>query len=315
MHPIVKPDGRIDDGKIWKRETLYKGMNGSCVERIYVTPSDTMIFKPLTNNDQIGKEAWVYEQILSALPPINPKMLARSQPHNFSVNWILFEDLGHLTHTFEEDTAIALLSYIAEWHALPVTHLHHAPLQGPKPSAEAIRVELLLQDRLPCKSTFQRPSISAPVRSALLALLRQESFAADELVLSHGDLHLGNYAAVNGQVKVLDWEHAHLNSRYWDLYHVIDLSHPIFPKEMTTNIRERLLNRYLELSGQNGHLMNAPMFRRRYYLFSCLFSLWMLKLIANDIHANNGIWPFDQLKKQLQETTANLMQCAECLFV
>ena len=96
--------------------------------------------------------------------------------------------------------------------------------------------------RLPCELTSQWPSIPAPVRSSPCSpCLRQESFAADELVLSHGDLHLGNYAAVNGQVKVLDWEHAHLNSRYWDLYHVIDLSHPIFPKEMTTNIRERLL--------------------------------------------------------------------------
>ncbi|HTG71626.1 MAG TPA: phosphotransferase [Candidatus Udaeobacter sp.] len=314
MHPIVKPDGRIDDRKIWRRDTLYKGMNGSCVERIYVTPSDTMIFKPLTNNDQIGREAWVYEHLLTTFPPIYPKLLARSLPLHFSSNWILFEDLGTLTHTFEVDTAIALLFYIAEWHALPITHLLKAPLKGPKPSAEAIRAELLLQEKQPSKLAAGWPSIPAPVISALLALLRQESFAADELVLSHGDLHLGNYAAVNGQVKVLDWEHTHLNSRYWDLFHVIDLSHPIFPKEMTITIRERLLDRYLELSGQNGHTMNAPMFKRRYYLFSCLLSLWMLTLIANDIHMNNGTWPIDQLKKQLQETTANLIQCAECLF-
>ena len=52
MHSIVKPDGQLDEEKIWRRETLYKGMNGSCVERIYVTPADTLIFKPLTNNDQ-----------------------------------------------------------------------------------------------------------------------------------------------------------------------------------------------------------------------------------------------------------------------
>lgn len=315
MHPIVMPDGRIDDEKIWRRETLYKGMNGSCVERIYVKPSDTMIFKPLTNNGQLGKEAWVYAHILSALPPIYPKMLARSLSHSHSSNWILFEDLGMLKHAFEEDTAIALLAYIAGWHALPIAHLRQAPLQGPKPSAGAIRNELLLHDTQSYELAAQWPSIPAPVLQSLFALLQQESFAEDDLVLSHGDLHLGNYATVNGQVKVLDWEHAHLNSRYWDLYHVIDLSHPTFPKEMTTTIRERLLDRYLQLNEQNGNGMNAPVFKRGYYLFSSLFSLWMLKLIANDIHADNGTWPIDQLKKQYHETSTNLIQCAECLQV
>lgn len=314
MHSIVKPDGQLDEEKIWRRETLYKGMNGSCVERIYVTPADTLIFKPLTNNDQTGKEAWVYEHILSALRPFYPKMIARSLSLNLSGNWILLEDLGALKHTFEEDTAFALLSYMAEWHAFPITHLLQAPLKGPKPHAEAIRDELLLYSTQSCELEAQWPSIPEPVIQSLFAILRQESFAADDLVLSHGDLHLGNYAAVKGQVKVLDWEHAHLNSRYWDLYHVIDLSHPVFPKEMTKTIRERLLDHYIQLSEQSGKSMNAAVFKRGYYLFSCLFSLWMLKLIANDILANNGTWPIDQLKKQHQETAANLKQCAECLY-
>jgi hypothetical protein len=315
MHQIVAPDGRIKEEKIWRREPLYKGMNGSCVERIYVTPSDTLIFKPLTNNEQLGKEAWVYKHILPDLPPIYPKMLAHSSAIDPASHWIMFEDLGELKHPFDEDTAVDLISYIASWHSLPISHLLQAPLRGPKPKAKAILAELLHRGTQPSVLAAQWPSLPIPLLESLFTLLQQESFEADDLVFSHGDLHLGNYAKVKGQIKVLDWEHAHLNSRYWDLYHVIDLSHPIFPKEMTTAVRERLLDRYLLLVEQQGSVTHALDFKRGYYVFSCLFSLWMMKLIASDIQGNNGTWPIDQLKQQLEETTASLQQCASSLLV
>lgn len=315
MHQIVTPEGRINDEKIWRREPLYKGMNGSSVERIYVTPSDTLIFKPLTNNDQLGKEAWVYEHILPALPPIYPQLLAFSSSSDPSSHWLMFEDLGTLKHPFDEDTAIGLIAYIANWHSLPVSHLLQAPLRGPKPEAKAILAELLHRGTHPFELAAQWPSMPIPLLESLFTVLQQESFASDDLVLSHGDLHLGNYAKVKGQIKVLDWEHAHLNSRYWDLYHVIDLSHPTFPKEMTTTVRERLLDQYLLLIAQQGNGTHAPDFKRGYYVFSCLFSLWMMKLISSDIQANKGTWPIDRLKQQLEETTANLLQCARSLQV
>ncbi|MDQ8738256.1 hypothetical protein [Paenibacillus sp. LHD-38] len=82
MLTIIKPDGRIDDEKIWRRVKLYQGMNGSCVERIYVTAAEVLVFKPLTNNDQLGKEIWVNEHILPALPPIYPRMISHSLPYS-----------------------------------------------------------------------------------------------------------------------------------------------------------------------------------------------------------------------------------------
>jgi hypothetical protein len=288
-------------------------MNGSFVERIFITPYDTLIFKPLTNNEQLGKEAWVYEHILPNLPPIYPQLLACSTVTDTTSYWMMFEDLGALKHAFDEDAAFDLIAYIANWHALPTTHLLHAPLRGPKPQAKAILKELQHFGKQSFEFAAQWPSLPSPLLNSLIALFQHEDFEADERVFSHGDLHLGNYANVNGQLKVLDWEHAHLNSRYWDLYHVIDLSHPIFPKEMSSTIRERLLDRYLLLIEQNGNGLHNPAFKRGYYLFSCLFSLWMMKLITNDIQTDNGTWPIDQLKQQLDETTSNLLQCARAL--
>ncbi|WP_419874271.1 phosphotransferase family protein [Candidatus Pristimantibacillus sp. PTI5] len=312
MHSIIKPDGRINDEKVWRRELLYQGMNGSCVERVYVTASESLVFKPLTNNEQLGKEIWVNEHILSAFPPIYPRIIAHSLSANPSLNWILYEDLGELTHVFEEKTAIGLISYMAKWHALPISHLQHAPLRGPKPTAEAVRAELLQLWQAEDPEQLW-PGIPSSLCRHLLAMLQTESFAADELLLSHGDLHLGNYARVNGQIKVLDWEHAHLNLRYWDLYHVIDLSHPLFPKDMTTAIRERLLDHYLELSAQYGKRIDPRSFKHGYYLFASLYSLWMLRLIASDIRTNKGIWPLNQLEQQHIETSSNLRQIAEFL--
>ncbi|WP_053377251.1 phosphotransferase [Paenibacillus sp. FJAT-27812] len=313
MHPIVGPDGRIIEEKIWRRETLYKGMNGSSVERIYLAPNETIIFKPLTNHEQLGKEAWVYEHVLPALPRIYPQLLACSSSADTTSYWMMFEDLGALKHAFDEDTASDLISYIANWHALPTSHLLHAPLRGPKPQASVILKELLLQGTSSYKLAAQWPSLPSSLLSSLFAMLQHENVEAEDRVFSHGDLHLGNYASVNGHIKVLDWEHAHLNSRYWDLYHVIDLSHPTFPKEMSPTVRERLLDRYLLLIEQDGYGLQKSAFKRGYYLFSCLFSLWMLKLITNDIQANNGTWPIEQLKQQLDETTSNLLQCAKGL--
>ncbi|RCW43432.1 phosphotransferase [Paenibacillus prosopidis] len=311
MHPIVKPDGQLNDPYIWRREPLYKGMNGKYVERVYITPSETFIFKPLTNTDQYGTEVWVYEQILPYVPPVYPKMIARSSTSRPEYSWTLFEDLGQLEHTFHEEIAHALIVHIAAWHALPIDNFVQAPLRGPKPSAEAIRTELL-QHEEQVRALLESLPIPRRLADRLFFNLRRESLPTS-FVLSHGDLHLGNYALVNEQIKVLDWEHAHLNCRYWDLYHVIDLSHPLFPKTVTPMMRERLLDGYLLQVEQQSTYVHNHYFKQGYYLFSSMFSLWMLRLISNDIQKNNGTWPEEQLKEQLLETTMSFIQCAERL--
>ena len=125
-----------------------------------------------------------------------------------------------------------------------------------------------------------------------------------------GDLHLGIYALVNGEVKVLDWEHAHLNYPYWDLCHVIDLSHPLFPKTMTSSVRERLLDVYLEESARLGRTYEPVAFKANYRGFSALFSLWMLRLIASDLsQGEDGPWPREALRQQRDEAAESLRQC------
>ncbi|MBB6675191.1 phosphotransferase [Cohnella nanjingensis] len=281
-------------------------MNGSEVERLYLDSGESCIWKPLTNDGQLGTEAWVYEHVLAALPPIYPRLLARSSPSAPGMSWTLFEDLGPLDHAFAEETALALMSQIARWHALPTDTLREAPLRGPKPAIRRMAADI--QSR-----AEPLPGIPGDLVRQAAEMTRQPAWAeevSNASVFSHGDLHLGNYAMTAEGIKVLDWEHAHLNHPYWDLYHVLDMSHPLFPKPVDAAIRGRALERYMAETARIGALALAPSFKRGYSRFAAVFSLWMLQLIDSDLRAGGGPWPLDRLRQQRREARTSFEQCA-----
>lgn len=72
---IVGRNGSLNDKEILKREIIYQGMNGKNIERFYLSPTESYVFKPLRNNDQLGKELWVNEHLLPLFPKIYPKMV------------------------------------------------------------------------------------------------------------------------------------------------------------------------------------------------------------------------------------------------
>jgi hypothetical protein len=309
---IVDPNGTLNDKAILKREIIYRGMNGKYVERFYLSPTESYVFKPLTNNDQLGKEIWVNEQLLPLFPRIYPRMVAYSENQNPDLHWIIFEDLGPITHVFNEEIVLGVTKQIAWWHSLPIERLVNVPLTGPKPRMDEMAAEVFSR-----KFEFLQllPSLqmeNEPIRR-IFTLLEHESFSK-KMVLSHGDLHLGNFAMANNKLMVLDWEHTHLNTPFWDLYHVIDMSHPLFPKKVTSQFRSLILNSYLDQIESNGIKVNGQAFLKEYYLFSCVFSIWMILLIIQDINENNGKWLQDQMEVQLKETVSNLNQCIGALI-
>lgn len=321
MTAIWRADGRLDEGRIRRRETLYKGMNGSLVERIWpYGTEESFIWKPQTNEGQQRRETWVYEHVLPGFPPIYPRLIASVTAADGEGGGSLFEDLGELDHTFRESTATSLVRRIAWWHSLPVGMLAGGPVQSPKPrigrmAAEAVRAWEASGGRLG-ESWGDAGELGRLERLvsdvARMARIRdwEAREAAEGDVFSHGDLHLGNYALVRGELRVLDWEHVHPNSRYWDLYHVIDLSHPSFPKPVDAAVRERLLRSYAEEAALLGGLSDEEAFRRGYREFAAVFSLWMLLLIEGDLRRGSAPWPEENLRSQLRETLAGFEQNA-----
>jgi thiamine kinase-like enzyme len=305
---IVSSTTILHGSKIMKRETLYKGMNGKCVERFYVSPSQSYIFKPLTNDEQAGKEWWVYEHILPSLPPIYPKIIAKSLSSDLDLNWIIFEDLGTLSHVYyNEEISLGVTKLMAKWHTLPTEKIANTPLRGPKPPIEEMASEIIAKQAEVMK-TAQELKISEELLFYIYALLEKESFSTSR-VLSYGELHPGNYAMAAGKIIVLDWEHAHLNTPFWDLYHLIDMPHPLFPRTVTSQTRDKLLKYYIKQRELSGIKINQQAFMREYYVFFAVFSIWMLLLIQKDLHRNDGKWPQDKLKAQLIQAAASLTQC------
>ncbi|GGD90086.1 phosphotransferase family protein [Paenibacillus nasutitermitis] len=310
---LMLPDGTLNSGHIIKREILYRGMNGQAVERIYCRPGQSYIYKPLTNDEQWGKEKWVYDHVLPSFPPIYPKILLSSFNRQTGGHAILFEDMGRLDHIFRKEVAVELAELVASWHALDTVPLLDAPLRGPKPPIEAI-IGDLRRNQAETAAALMSASIPEALLIRVYQAMEHAEFPAKP-VISHGDLHAGNYAAVQGRLVVLDWEHTHLNSPLWDLYHMIDMSHPLFPKSMTEDSRNDILQAYLKAAGHDGHLSGkeGADFKRQYMLFASIFSIWMIRLIQGDLARNDGKWPREQLIRQLQETTESLKQCADGL--
>ncbi|MDP4095328.1 phosphotransferase [Paenibacillus sp. P96] len=308
----ILPDGTLDSQRIWKSEILYTGMNGRHVERFYVSPAESYIFKPLTNDGQKGKERWVYEHLLPSFPPIYPKLLDKSDSDAPDTSWMIFEDLGILHHVYDEELALKVIPHIVWWHGQPTEALQQVPLKGPKPPIGDITADVAAKQTEVETALLSVGVPELTVRS-LFELLERQPFT-EATVLCHGDLHLGNYTRTKERLVVLDWEHVHLNSRLWDLYHLIDMSHPLFPKRMTPSSRNRLLDAYIGQALQTGTVLHPYDFKQEYYLFAAVFSIWMLLLIRSDLERGEGVWPQEALAAQLRETLDSLTQCAEELF-
>ncbi|MEH7374125.1 phosphotransferase [Neobacillus drentensis] len=310
LNNIVRADGNLNEEIILKKEILYKGMNGRFVERFYLTPSTSYIFKPLTNDGQLGKEVWVHEHILPIFPAIYPKIISYSISERTDLNWMILEDLGPLSHEFNEESVMGVIKWVAWWHSLPIEELGNVPVTGLKP-----KIEEIVSDVCDKKDEFYRllPSlkIEEELIDAIFSQINHLKFL-EKKVLTHGDLHTGNFAIVGDELKILDWEHTHLNSPYWDLYHLIDMSHPLFPKKITNPLRDRILESYLSLVKFE---IDRDYFFKEYYLFATMFSMWMILLIQKDLVENGGKWSVEQLNTQLEETVSSLQQCAAALIL
>lgn len=308
---VVSADGYLIPHNLSFRESLYQGMNGRHVERFKLASDaeTSYIFKPVTQAGQAEREVWVYENVLPMLPEIYPRLLARSLDP--AAGWMIYEDLGPLSHDHGPEDLNTVIEAMAQWHRLPTDSWIGARLVPPKPRVEAMAGELLQQE---AKVAGFMKELHLPGR--LLGDIAEISSGLGRnhvpLVLSHGDLHAGNYTRIEGRLYVLDWEHVHLNTPYWDLYHVLDMSHPIFPRKapLTHKVRDRLLRRYWQLYAPRSSDASGRIFAREYYLFAMVFSLWMLLLIDKDLSHGGGPWSSDQLRIQQEETKYSVRSCA-----
>ncbi|MFC4103277.1 aminoglycoside phosphotransferase family protein [Paenibacillus xanthanilyticus] len=286
-----------------QRSTIYVGLGNRRIERVVGSDGARYILKPEGGD---GRERMVYERMLAAFPPIYPRLArAWTDEADEGAAWLLFEDLGELTHPHDPTLVEEAARRVAWWHSLPHRPIDPLPLRGQKPLLSEMAAEVGERQAPLQAFLLERGLAQAEIGDALRIAAGWR--APDEpLVFSHGDLHVGNYARVRGELYILDWEHAHWNYRTWDLYHLIDLSHPLHPRPSGLNWREKALDAYAEEAIRLGQSLDASALRADYYAAAVVFSLWMLGLIRQDLATGGGPWEKPKLLAQLDETLASL---------
>ncbi|KAF6606780.1 protein licA, partial [Paenibacillus sp. EKM208P] len=91
-----------------------------------------------------------------------------------------------------DETLLRAIGLVAWWHALPTDRFAGMPLRGPKPLIQEMVSELYTRksDVLKLCSSL---GLSKQQMLRIYVQLEHVSFS-QQLVLSHGDLHPGNYA-------------------------------------------------------------------------------------------------------------------------
>lgn len=267
------------------------------------------------------------------------------------LRWIVMEDIGVLNHVHSDKQLLQIVEQMACWHRVDVSRLTPFPQVGQKPPLPDIASsvisrwqqakEILLQLPTLCGASSWNASATHVTEvddirqqpDIWLRWLQQDiaetvqRLSSQPAVLLHGDLHAGNYGVnPQEQLMVLDWEHSHIGSLFWDVYHLLDLSHPLFPRSMTPSLRHSLLEHYWftdlalnesdpifaldrEVAGLTSEYVSFAKFEQDYLIYAIVYSIWMLLLIQKDLLQEPPIWPRAQLLAQQTETTEHLEQC------
>jgi hypothetical protein len=281
----ISDSGELLGGIPHDRETIYIGRNGNAVERVSVNKSNSTssyIFKPLTNYSSIGREVWVQQHIAPRIPEVRAPYIHRSSPtENPLQYWIIYEDMGLLTHSFGIDMIKEAAAAMPHWHLLS-TDLVPDEFVGHTPLVNNIQADLLSKTALIREFLNSNGFNQADFDYIHREILLQPNLAG-EIVICHGDFYPLNIAHVNNELVILDWEYIHKNSVFWDLYCLMDITSPMYRRPVLQQAsRVRILENYI-LARHRLHGSTKPNFIQNYYAYCMLYSLWLLLLIEQDL--------------------------------
>jgi thiamine kinase-like enzyme len=127
-----------------------------------------------------------------------------------------------------------------------------------------------------------------------------------ERTLCHGDAHIGNFMWSYKQKSwfLIDWEYAHMNHPYFDLFQFLDATSPYKPRQNRAT-RKAVLSLYRQkntgfCNGQN----DTSSWFRGYYQYAACHLFWIVQRIWHDFEQKR--FRAEQLSRQLTETYQRL---------
>jgi thiamine kinase-like enzyme len=287
---LVSSDGNLNPEHLLQRQPIYRGRNGRVVERIHIsTPQgkQSYIFKPLTNLMNMSKEQWSQHHLLAGTSIPYPRLLAASEQLEPETYWTIFEDLGELNHQLSEENYMAAARLIPLWHGIPLMKVP-PDYRGDKPDLST-SIDSVKQSWDLIASSLLQLKIDLTQINRLFSIVESaQGLTGEEMVISHGDLCFGNVGISNSVMFVLDWEFVHRNSIFWDLYCLLDMTHPLERKTMNNRLRDQVLSAYIEERQAQGLPPVQANFKTNYAIFAVVYAIWMLLLIEHDLQSK--VW-------------------------
>ncbi|MCL6633028.1 MAG: aminoglycoside phosphotransferase family protein [Alicyclobacillus herbarius] len=274
-------------------------------------PRQAVIVKASRNHAAVAREAMLYERLVQHLPVSAPKVLSAGNVSAYA--WIAYHDDGLLPITRRRHGILRAVQAAARLHQTPLP----AQAEGVELVSHTPRWDEVLQET--CRidpdvftAAMARSGWSGTARRAVRCMHRElavwgESWAAHPRVLCHGDLHLGNlmWSRQTRQPILIDWEYAHLDCDYFDLFQLLDATSPTTPLRRPVS-RWRVLQAYVE--ARPDLPPRAAAWVRGYLQFAALHLLWIARLIQQDWA--DGRFPEHELRRQERETYAGLVSLA-----
>lgn len=127
------------------------------------------------------------------------------------------------------------------------------------------------------------------------------------LVISHGDYHTGNvlYAPRMSEPFIIDWEYAHWDAPYFDLFQFLDATSPT-DRKRAFGSRLGALNTYWRAMTGGTELPAAyRRWVRGYLKYAAIHLLWILTRIHSD--QRRGSFTHEALRVQTAETIRGLL--------
>jgi thiamine kinase-like enzyme len=304
----ITEGGFLNDSHITSREIIYEGLNGQNVERFRVG-ANSYIYKSLSHRREIGRESWAYSTIIPYLGTVKvPVILAESNVKDPQAQWIIYEDLGRLHHCSNALEIMEAAGMIPLWHRLNVDMVPES-FEGHTPYiSEVLKIvkELMRSSESEHEDAYITKRVNTQqIQPWLDRLHIWEEALPMKRVVSHGDYHPLNIAFSGVDRIVVDWEFVHLNSSYWDLYSLMDItSHRYTKIPLNNSQREEALQLYLRSMNLEE---TTDKFIEGYYMYASVYSVWIMGLIENDLRVPGA--PVTDLYRQRQETYEVFTDC------
>lgn len=278
---------------------------------------DSVVVK-IVHNSKLGKRIHdIQMNVVVRLPVLSPPIIATGQMD--AGYWLAFTDVAQISERWSEHRFHEALRALVRVHEVGTRSAAGlGESVSHTPTAKEVFLELQGYSASDYIQLLNELSIPPKIYRKLVDLFLKSadwftSITQLPLVLSHGDYHQRNvlFARGTSQPFVIDWEYAHLDIPYFDLFQYLDATSPT---EAKSRVGSRLGGLHTYWDTMWGGV-KGPGERRKwvrgYLRYAAIHLLWILIRIHSD--RVNQTFPLYALQRQTVETVHGLLSMQRTL--